>query len=394
MDIQSESNTGNDVTEYGSIFVKLSKDSYSPGEQVSGVILLHLKSDHNDPKVWLQINGHEKLEIAESRLATITLGSEDHMMKREGRPLFDYRLPAYIFRGSFIPAGSYTIPFSFILEKDIPSSFEYNFEMHDEECIVQVEYHISAQIEEFGTKNYMLEYDMRFAVNQAVDYTEARIREEVSGRVKSCFCFDRGYLDVVAELDKNVYSPNETATLTLEIDNSESKVSIEKINVALYQELKIQVGSFTHKFNHKINQYAHQGIKSGDAKTGNEAFKLKLPLQVKESKPHWPPNILPTCQSKFIDNHYRIVCEIKIQGCQLKRSFAKIELTPFILSQVASEKEWKHQPTPWIPRVIETTPMQIFKYASIEDKLDSFSPRLTQSFELADTTCPILHSRV
>ena len=164
----------NESSNQGSIFIRLDKDSYTPGEQVSGVILLDLKSNHDEPEVWLMISGYEDIKLVDPHLSKKDMINNGSLMNvyEDDQDFFRNKISIYNFAGNFIPAGQYSFPFAFILQAGIPSSFNCQLKLDQNESHARVVYELTAMLESLKVNQIKLAYKLRMPVNQPIDFQE------------------------------------------------------------------------------------------------------------------------------------------------------------------------------------------------------------------------------
>ena len=143
------------VSGFGTIYVQLNKGNYTPGEQINGVVYLNVEVDYpGHCEVRLNISGLEDTKLierwTETKSSTDSEGNStteyetrytDH---HEINTFFNYSFPIYKFSTSYVPAGNYTFPICFVLQKGIPSTFFYEFVQYNTKCHAKVNYSIKA----------------------------------------------------------------------------------------------------------------------------------------------------------------------------------------------------------------------------------------------------------
>lgn len=120
----------------GSIYVQLSKGSYTTGEQVNGTIMLDAQSDLKNAKsVWITLRGEEASFLVERKSRSKGFGKRRRrvyysVIHTDKRVTFNQSFKVYEFPSNMIPRGQYQFPISFPLKKELPSTFKYMFDSY------------------------------------------------------------------------------------------------------------------------------------------------------------------------------------------------------------------------------------------------------------------------
>lgn len=61
--------------------------------------------------------------------------------------IFNHKFPVFQFNGSFIPAGQYSFPVSFVLPQGMPATFNYEWPEFGRNCLADTSYTLVASIE-------------------------------------------------------------------------------------------------------------------------------------------------------------------------------------------------------------------------------------------------------
>jgi len=273
----------------------------------------------------------------------------------------------------------------------LPSSFDCPLEAGEEESFAKVTYELKATLELQQSNQVAVSYSTLMTVNQAIDYTEGGIRQEISEPVYLCFCFNQGSIEISTYFENDRYKPGDTPVLVVNVDNSESKIGVESIDVQLRQETTIKTLVFSHKINRELSKFSFSGFKAGCAKIGDDALKLHIPLKSPEGKSILPSKLLSTCKSKRISNRYVVVLTVRMEGCQLAFKQPKTELFLNIAEHSKANETWNLQPIPFNPQVMKPISIQFLKGSSMEDKSSEYSPKDFSSRGDKDVRCPVLH---
>ena len=107
-----------------------------------------------------------------------------------------------------------------------------------------------------------------------------------TSEIKTWGCCAQGTSSLTAEFSKNVFTPAEKAEGDLKIDNSNCKVKVKEVKMAIVQVLKQKVGHHTHTENRTILKKDISGPDAGDGdwKETMELDLSKIKYDVKTEK--------------------------------------------------------------------------------------------------------------
>src|SRR3990167_4476911 len=338
----------------GSIFVRLDKGEYAPGEQVTGTVLVDLLSNFGTNQIWLTLVGVEQVKLVEEiRTGTGAEERKTHNHKFEDNWFFSHKIPIYTFPSAFVPSGQYSIPFSFMLGPGLPSTFKYEFKMHGFDCYAATNYELMASLESIGFGAQSLRQTIAFNVNQPVVVGDASQRKELTQNVTSCCCFGKGSSKITTYFEKSDYIPGETAYLITEADNTQCTVKIDKISARFRQHLTLQAQGFTHRINHDLNSLDAPGIGPGEKRDAHNALRLAVPLTASSGR----GIIQPTSRGKLIINEYELANYLHMDACICCSDHPNCTLKLNIRNPSINYSTWNNQPPTWSPQVL--TPITI-----------------------------------
>jgi Arrestin (or S-antigen), N-terminal domain len=331
----------------GSIYVRLDKGEYAPGEQVTGTVLLDLLSNFGSNQIWLTLVGVEQVRLVQE--TTTGTGAEEkkqHHPKYEDNWFFSHKIPIYTFPNAFVPGGQYSIPFSFMLGPGLPSTFRYEFKMHGFDCFASTNYELMASLESVGLGAQNLRHTTTFNVNQPVVVGDGSQKKELTQNVTSCCCFGKGSSKITTYFEKSDYIPGETAYLITEADNTQCTVKVEKISARFRQNLTLQAQGFTHRINHDLNVLDTPGIGPGEKKDAQNAIRLAVPLVASNNR----GIIQPTSRGKLIVNEYELANYLHMDACICCSDHPNCVLNLNVRNPSITYSNWSSQPPTWNPQ--------------------------------------------
>lgn len=117
----------------GCIYLNLSKLSYSPNDQVTGTISLHIKKPYPYSSLSLHVIGYEKVTQFNNH-GSVSCKTSDDPNSRQPKNHINYLLKHEFQLSAFeqkyqglLPANQYEIPFQFILPGFLPNTFSENW---------------------------------------------------------------------------------------------------------------------------------------------------------------------------------------------------------------------------------------------------------------------------
>ena|SRR3990167_1713590 len=351
-----------DISKFGSMFIQLSQGSFSPGQQVNGVINLNLiQQIPGANQIYLVLAGMEMVSLNEHQpyfdLKGRNTKSKDINIKHgEEHTVCNYRFPVYTFTSDFMPQGMYSFPFSFILDANLPSSFSLQFSnppisrMEWAQCSASVEYNLMAFIDDNNPNTPPIRYVQKFNVNQAdvanLGVHKCSIRKDHN----SCACFGQGSTVLTSHFEKNEYCPGETAHMLTEIDNSASNEIVQAVTTIFSQKYTFKAGTYTHIFTVNHQESTTRGIEAGG----------KLPTQRLEVKLVGKKDVLitPTCRGKLVKNEYFLLNRARVDpSCNCDSPYAEATMFVTIRNPDMEYQKWV-QPQNWQPKVMPVVQFQ------------------------------------
>jgi len=366
-------NFGIPTPNLGSMYIRMDRGEYSPGDTVSGTILLDLFTPFNHNQVWITVAGVEQTSLVETlpqnndQANTNNRHGHNHERYRRHSDhnfFFNYKIPVHTFGGMFIPNGQYSFPFSFVLPPGLPSTFDYSFNVGQEPCYAKVSYELRASLENPSSRGSpSLSHTQVLSVNQGALLGGESTRKELNQHVKSCCCIDKGHAKIISYFEKAEYVPGETAYLVSEVDNTKSKAKINSIDGIFRQKLRLQARGFVYPLQIDLNKLSLPGIEPGQARLGEQALRLALHL-VSNSKQQTfntrtnTSTIQPTCRGKLIQNEYFIVNRLHMDACVCCGEHPNCTMQLNVRNPSINYSGWSAMPTNWNPKTFDLVPLQ------------------------------------
>lgn len=221
---------GSLTAKYGHLLIKTDKITYKAGETVTGYIYTYLFQEIPADKLYLRLKGREHTEI-----------------KTQGKKHSNHHLTQKtIFLDSVVPIqiqsttlkGQNAIPFAFVLDDNLPTTFLSKGHKY----YADVRYRLEVFVEPLVKGEPKLKYKHEIAVHQPVQFP-AHLKEERDIPLKGmCCCGSPPLIPMKAIADKRVVYPGEVINLDIAIDLTNIKATCEKVIVNLFHIIMLDVG--------------------------------------------------------------------------------------------------------------------------------------------------------
>jgi hypothetical protein len=347
---------GTQGSAWGSIFIHLDKGCYTTGLQVNGFVMLNINQDMRDASsVWIQMRGLEHVYLVERKSRTRTTGSGKHrrsvttyynVYHDEQRVFFNDQCCIYTFPTDYIPRGQYSFPISFVLKKELPSTFFYDFEYHGTN-FATIAYTLEAETRaRNGVQVNPLETKIPFVVNQDLSMFPVVTRQEIEKEVTTWCCCNQGKSKVVTHFEKNNYYVGEKAVLFVELDNSKCDVRLGEVKAEFIQNVVLKSRTYTRVMSVPHQTASVAGIGPKESRTGVDSPKIELPIVTKGN------DIIPTCNSSLISNGYELRATAVVDACTCCDNDPACVLKVSLTNKEVAQQKWAEQPSNWNPQVM------------------------------------------
>jgi len=217
--------------------IQLEKLNYICGDQINGRVNLMATEQIKASHVYIKCFGIEKVDmvVKERRTRQATRwrhGRQEHYeeeyyvdvpCKQKVKP-YNYGFKLYEFPDNVLNEGQYTIPFSFLLPENLPTSFEHIWTNNDGAFDARIQYYV---------KIYLIDtYNLKIVKTSKKFYIDQRPLDEgtlhgdfqqQTQRINSCCCCKRGEITTKAYTEKNGYNCGEQVWMIVECANRMSR---------------------------------------------------------------------------------------------------------------------------------------------------------------------------
>lgn len=344
-------------SELGSIYIRMDKNEYTPGDQVSGTVLLSLLSNFQSNIVWLTIAGSEQTKLSE-----YPSGNTGSVKEADDiNIILNQKQAVHTFSSAFIPAGQYSFPFTFVLPSGVPSSFDYTFKEKERDCFARVTYEIMASLEMPSAQSTGIATILNLHIFHPVYSSPDTSSQQISRSINSCGIISKGRLNLTSRFERAEYLPGESAIMLTDVDNSKCSAQINSITSVLTQHLTLQAKGITKTVVNTIGKFSEGGVNPGEERVDSNALKMSIPL-VQSDKSKGP--LQPTCSGRLVNNEYRLVSTIHLNACLCCQSMPTTRISLTMRNPTQAPPLWKEQPQAWTPQIFPPAQLQLVSQAS------------------------------
>ncbi|XP_038064563.1 uncharacterized protein LOC119734973 [Patiria miniata] len=199
------------------IAVRTHQGEYYAGEIVYGMIYLKVATADFTEKIQLQISGIEQCDYVPVDGDDWSINHSNDCLRN---PYTDKVManPVEILAPKEpLPVGYYKFPFHYKLKPKLPSTTSISCPKDS--------WHGSVTYRVTATAGDKLSDTQTFVClgKRTDDVLKVAYMDEKM--IKTCFCYDRGGLSLMAELDKSVYTTGETMQLSVNVNNKSSELA-------------------------------------------------------------------------------------------------------------------------------------------------------------------------
>ena len=334
---------------YGTLVVQLENWFSYSGQQVKGLIHILVPAPLDPCTLFLRFKGKEKTSWSVTTSSTTTDSegnskTEYTTTNYSGKhKIFDLSRPIFSWSDG-LQAGSYSLPFSFVLPNNIPGSFHYN--VSDEADII---YKFQGIVVSSLYKK--IKGKTPIFIKQYIQNFNTNLQASRSVRMTSCCCIDKGICSLNVSYPQDTYSPSQVASFFVEVNNSDCKLNVLSITSRLMCNL-----SFKDNYNERyIGKYEvlrntiDVRISPGEALLNNSGVAINLNLPSVKNL-----NNMCTTYGRLIQCTYTNEIFANVDGsCLSIYDLPSIHSTMYIVPNQISKPPMPVAPEGWNPVVLE-----------------------------------------
>ena len=387
---QDQSDQANPLSQYGQIYIKLTRSCYQPGQQVYGDTYLNLTKAFPGNELILKCKGIESAWFQEREEQTKTV---DGVTRREITPVYHRATRTIIKTKNIvhnwkdkeeIPPSQYIFPFTFLLPQAIPNTFYQKGGKNESNMYeAQVSYSIKACLKSNNKQVSNLFHRIPLVIVDPKAGSTISCSQMMAFPIHTCWCFSRGAVFISCLLEKSSYRPGETVKGTVEINNLDCNVAINRVNLQICQHLRIKSQTQKQKnFRFIISALQYRGIGQNQAVKGKNALAIeaKIPRSAGRSgsllsKNKGDQTLESTMIGEFIDSQYFIEIFLEMGSWSYFGDQPRLVLPLTVYDSNLEETDAEPQvkkPKNWNPTINELAVISLTN-ASAETELPSSS---------------------
>ncbi|OMJ90199.1 hypothetical protein SteCoe_7493 [Stentor coeruleus] len=341
---------------HGSILVQLENSSSKGNEEITGIVHISLKEPFPPSTLYLIFKGKEQTHWTENHKEywTDSKGkrhSRTHIEHIHGKHLLcNYKHPICVWNTEIQPGG-YSIPFSFIIPGGLPGSFY--FEDYQKDAAIVYKFHARL----IGNNNKKITGKSLINIELNSDFNIESITKRKTAEMKVWCFLKKGRCKINAGFPQNAYSPNQIATVMVEVDNTDSMLPVKAIICRLKYNIKLTSNSGKTTLSQRtlIKEEMPVNIDLGQALLNNHAVEIFLDLN------HHSEILqkMYSTRGNIIECIYTIEAEAEMAGnCMCCGEYPQVEVTMNIIPNMPI-------PPPSVPEAPENWNPQLLKEISI-----------------------------
>jgi len=341
---------------YGNIYIQTTRSTYTAGDQVDGFVHLNLSRDFPSNVLHLIVHGEEdvKLVTTTTRTDSENRTHTDVYVHTDKNEFFSHTFPLYSNGGNYFLRGQYSFPFSFKLLDTLPGTFKKTWREHDEDCHGEVYYKLWAGLKH-SKKNSGLFDEFELRVDQQFQESMGNQTRSFNKKLQG-YCYqDIGEFGLQCTFQSDSYRVNDVANMLISVDNTQAKVAVKSVECILWQDtyVKTSCGRHSKSMAHVVSQFSLPGVPTGQARTGDSAMPLRLPIRTTS-------DLEATCSGTMIQNSFRLEVREELDACLCCESSPNNQISikiynkdNFVMPMMPLQQDW--QPQVMMPYVCTMT---------------------------------------
>ena len=309
----------------GTLQVDIDTPNVPSGGEVTGFVHLLVTQSTHAQSLDLFFKGKECARWT----ASCGTGKKQVMRLHTGLHKFMcLQVSVYSFMDGDLPAGQYSFPFALRIPCNLPSSFYFG-----DGCCARLSYVLVARLGGCGANVGRGKVGL--------NVTELRYMQIVpmspttEPHIFTCCCCDKRVIKVRVDLDKSVYQPGETITVTLSVDNSQSLLVGTAYTVSLIRTIILRD---TERSSHIVSVVIASNTVSTDPLETGQPTSVPTVFQFTASTDE---STLHLCSvaACLIDCVYTVKGELSMSGCCTCCGEAPVAEKEVVISPANSQKQ-------------------------------------------------------
>ena len=302
--------------QFADLYVQLDTVNFRGGDTATGKVYITIKQDFPGNQLFLKFKGTEHAYLVRTESSD---KSTSEVLHSQHKTRVKHTIPIHSWDS--LSAGQYIIPFSFLIPRDLPNSF-YQQGYRYLGC---VQYTVGAFLRPLDKKGPRPKVDVSVNIQEPFINVQNNIAKETSFKISTCCCCSKGFATLKATFNTNSFSLRDVATITMEFDNTQSKLSNKIIECLLMQKVTLKPWSYEKQVIKTFKKLTGAGL---GTTSGQKNMSLTLPSSWVDTRPVDRKNIkthLLNLQESFVLNpatngqtvtseyYLEVMCEM--EGC-------------------------------------------------------------------------------
>ncbi|KRX08116.1 Immunoglobulin E-set [Pseudocohnilembus persalinus] len=373
---------GSSSSKYGGIFVQTDKPYYQPGDTVTGHVYVDMHSTFPTSTIYLKVKGYEKVHFKEKR--TDDKGNVYYDHYKDKNQFYSHKFKLHTW-GSNIPAGQFSIPFSFVLQDHLPGTFYEDDQPNN--YTTSIRYTIKSETD--VPKGFdKLKNKQELVVREKVKGASKPAEGEMIKDTKTWCCISQGESKIKSYFEYNSYMPGETANIITEIDNSQCKLNIENVVGELIKVVKLQAKSHNFRKELSVSSTKFGKIDAGETKLGEKALRTPVTL-ISSGKP-----IQPSTNGSLVQCNYYLRVSSDMEGVTCCAEDPNVRIPIQIVAPPPTNYGKVEQPANWNPQSLGNVNISFTSDAMYQPKQGDANVTINTSTGFGMTSPPSMNMTV
>jgi len=279
------------------------------GETVTGEIHLQLGTPLPGSGLFLYFKGVEATQWARNPAEQGKASNSAFSQGYSGKHfIVKHRYQVFASEAQILPAGQYCFPFTLRTPLDLPGTFTYEPEFNalkqPGRTTGTIRYYLVGKMEGVGVEIGKVKVEVEVS-RPLTEQGDAAVAES-STSLKAWCCCGQGYVRVKADLGKGAFTPNENATVLIDINNEMSSAKASGVRLSLIRKLRLRdtSGSSHLVVDSLVSVDCAQKISTGLDLLSSSRCILTVPI------PQGPVSV----HSSLIECDYWVQAEVVMEG--------------------------------------------------------------------------------
>lgn len=227
----------------GRLVIALQSAAITAGETITGELYLQLNSPLPSSGLFLYFKGIQATQWAQKPADQSKAANSAFSQGYSGKHfLVKHRYQVFVSEAEIIPAGQYCFPFTLRTPVDLPDTFTYEPEFNalkqPGRTTGTIRYYLVGKMEGVGAEIGKVKVEVEVS-RPLFEQGDAAVAES-STRLKAWCCCSQGFVRVKADIGKGAFTPSESATVLIDINNEMSRAKASGVHLSLIRKIRLR----------------------------------------------------------------------------------------------------------------------------------------------------------